>query len=65
MIDYGNLRYISSIGGALSGASAFMGSLNQIFSGNDYQRQADQAYIRQREMMSLNNKFQAEENEVS
>lgn len=59
------METLGSVGGALSGASAFMGSLSQVFGSDDYQRQADQAYVRQREMMNQNNKFQAEENEKS
>lgn len=57
------LNAIGSIGGALQGASGFVGSLNQVIGGNDYDPLT--AFYRQREMMRENNKFQSQENEKS
>lgn len=56
---------LGNVGGALSGASSFFGSLNQLLNLDDYYRQSQDAFNKQRQLMSENNQFQSIENQKS
>ena len=53
---------LGSAGGVLSGISSIGSSLSQLFGGDDYYRQAQDAYNKQKDLMKFNNEFQSAEN---
>lgn len=56
------LSVLGSAGGVLSGIGSFAQGFSNLFGGDDYYRQAQDAFNKQKDLMKFNNEFQSSEN---
>lgn len=56
------LSVLGSAGGVLSGIGSFAQGFSNLFGGDDYYRQAQDAFNKQKDLMKFNNEFQGSEN---